>query len=46
MRIWVKILDKTRNKLSFLNKFRHDSSEYDPAPKQSDNLFSNLFESV
>ena len=46
MIIWVKILDIFRNKLSFLNKFRHDSSEYDPAPKQSDNILSNLFDPV
>ena len=46
MRIWVKILDIFRNKLSFLNKFRRDSSEYDQAPKQSDNLFSNLFDPI
>ena len=42
MRIWVKILDIFRNKLSFLNKFRHDSSEYDPAPKGASFYFSKL----
>ena len=46
MRIWVKILDIFRNKLSFLNKFRHDSSEYDPAPKDGRELFSNHFRPV
>ena len=39
----AEILDITRNEVSFSNELRHYSSDFDKVPKQSDNLFSNLF---
>ena len=38
----VEILDRIGNFMSFLNKFRRNSTKYPPAPKRKCNLFSNL----